>query len=156
MSKLQILRELVNQRLTAAFEDIQGLFDRTISEYEEEFHRSQQEKQREVKRLKAAFNPEVRLHRAGLFTFCVLSRRSNTFSMQERRSSLDQEEPESSHIIKEKQDEVLISQEGEQLHHLEEADITKFTFTLVPVKSEEDEEKVQSSQLQKQSEEKRE
>ncbi|KAF7642809.1 hypothetical protein LDENG_00250420, partial [Lucifuga dentata] len=53
-------------------------------------------------------------------------------------------------------EELLISQEGEQLHDLEEADITKFTFTLVPVKSEEDEEKVQSSQLQNQTEERRE
>ncbi|KAF7644502.1 hypothetical protein LDENG_00221020 [Lucifuga dentata] len=68
MSKLQILRELVNQRLTAAVEEILGLCERTISEYEEEFHCSQ----REAERLKAAFNPEVRLHRAGLFTFCVL------------------------------------------------------------------------------------
>ncbi|KAF7641093.1 hypothetical protein LDENG_00294370, partial [Lucifuga dentata] len=67
-----------------------------------------------------------------------------------------QEDPEPSHIKKEEEEELLISQEGEQLHDLEEADITKFTFTLVPVKSEEDEEKVQSSQLQNQTEERRE
>ncbi|KAF7640736.1 hypothetical protein LDENG_00019080, partial [Lucifuga dentata] len=46
---------------------------------------------------------------------------------QERRSSLDQEEPEPSHIKKEEEEEILISQEGEQLHDLEEADVTKFT-----------------------------
>ncbi|KAF7649211.1 hypothetical protein LDENG_00145340 [Lucifuga dentata] len=75
---------------------------------------------------------------------------------QERRSSLDQQEPDPSHIKQEEEEEVLISQEGEQLHHLEEADVTKFTFTLVSVKSEKDEEKAQSSQHQKQSEERRE
>ncbi|KAI3359053.1 hypothetical protein L3Q82_015423 [Scortum barcoo] len=57
---------------------------------------------------------------------------------QDRSSSLDQEDPEPPHI-KEEQEEVWSSQEGEQLQGLEEADISKFPFTPVPVKSEDDE-----------------
>ena len=65
---------------------------------------------------------------------------------QEWSLSLDQEDPEPPHI-KEEQEELWTSQEGEQLQGLEEADI-KFPFTLVHVKSEEDdEEEAQSSQL---------
>nr|XP_046273125.1 zinc finger protein 184-like isoform X1 [Scatophagus argus] len=52
-------------------------------------------------------------------------------------SSLDQEEPPEPPHIKEEQEELWTSQQEEQLQGLEEADITKFTFT--PVKSEEDE-----------------
>uniref|UniRef100_A0A8D0AP56 C2H2-type domain-containing protein n=1 Tax=Sander lucioperca TaxID=283035 RepID=A0A8D0AP56_SANLU len=49
--------------------------------------------------------------------------------------------------IKEEHEELWSSQEGEQLQGLEEADITKFPFTPVPVKSEDNEERAQSSQL---------
>ncbi|KAF7654610.1 hypothetical protein LDENG_00067170, partial [Lucifuga dentata] len=58
---------------------------------------------------------------------------------------------------KEEPEEHGIRKEGEKLQDVEEADITKFPFTLVTVKSEEDEEKVLSSQLhQSQTEENRE
>ncbi|XP_078123153.1 uncharacterized protein LOC144528453 isoform X1 [Sander vitreus] len=66
---------------------------------------------------------------------------------QECTSSVDQEEPEPPPHIKEEQEELWSSQEGEQLQGLEEADITKFPFTPVPVKSEDDKEEAQSSQL---------
>ncbi|XP_075931616.1 uncharacterized protein LOC142931555 isoform X1 [Anarhichas minor] len=55
----------------------------------------------------------------------------------------DQEDPEPPHI-KEDQEDLWTSQEGEQLQGLEEAGI-KFSFT--PVKSEDDEDEAQSSQL---------
>ncbi|XP_032363684.1 uncharacterized protein LOC116677113 [Etheostoma spectabile] len=55
--------------------------------------------------------------------------------------SVDQEEPETPPHIKEEQVELCVSQEGEQLQGLEEVDITKFPFTPVPVKSEDDEDK---------------
>nr|XP_046273128.1 zinc finger and SCAN domain-containing protein 12-like isoform X3 [Scatophagus argus] len=60
-------------------------------------------------------------------------------------SSLDQEEPPEPPHIKEEQEELWTSQQEEQLQGLEEADITKFTFT--PVKSEEDDEEDPQSSL---------
>ncbi|XP_034090963.1 glutamic acid-rich protein-like [Gymnodraco acuticeps] len=65
---------------------------------------------------------------------------------QEWSTSLDQEDPEPPPPIKQEQEELRISQEGEQLQELEEADITKSTFTPDPVKSEDDKEKPESSQ----------
>ncbi|KAF7658664.1 hypothetical protein LDENG_00009530 [Lucifuga dentata] len=153
MYKLQILRELVNQRLNAAVEEILGLCERTFAEYQEEFQRSQEESQ-QVKLLNAAFIPGVRLHRADIQQLLVQQER-RLLVQQERRSSLDQEEPEPSHV-KEEQEELGTRQKGKQLQDLEEADITRFPFTLVPVRSEDDEDKVQSSQLhQSQTEENR-
>ncbi|XP_030256944.1 zinc finger protein 37-like isoform X2 [Sparus aurata] len=60
--------------------------------------------------------------------------------------SLDQEDPNPIHI-KEEQEEFWASQEGEQLHGVEGADINRFPFTAVIVKTEDHEEKPQTSQL---------
>ncbi|XP_068426957.1 zinc finger protein 771-like [Clinocottus analis] len=141
MSRAQKLRSLVEQRLTAAAQEIFGLFERTIAEYEEELSASRDENERQRRLLDAVFNPEVRVHRAGfpadlkkfpLFNDKILH------EQQDWTSSLDQEDPEPPHI-KEEQGELWTSQEEEQLQGLEEAGI-KF-------KSEDDEEEAQSSQL---------
>lgn len=46
MSKVQLLRVVVTQRLRAAAEEICGLFERTLSEYEEEVGRLLQDSDR--------------------------------------------------------------------------------------------------------------
>lgn len=65
MSRVELLRVFVNERLTAAAEEIFGLFVKTVSEYEEQLYRSKQENERQLKLLDAVLSPEVRLHRAG-------------------------------------------------------------------------------------------
>ncbi|XP_030611147.1 zinc finger protein 721-like [Archocentrus centrarchus] len=56
----------------------------------------------------------------------------------------DQQDPDLLDM-KEEQEELLTSQEGEQHNGLEEADITRFPITAVPVKNEDNEEKPQFS-----------
>ncbi|XP_037622320.1 zinc finger protein 771-like [Sebastes umbrosus] len=161
MSKVEMLRAFVNQRLTAAADEIFELFERTIAEYEEELEFSSRENHRQRKLLDAVLHPEVRLHRADDQQLLVVNKEVSP-ERQEWSPSLDQEDPETPHIKEEQeelwtsQEELWTSQEGEQLQWLEEADI-KFPFTSVPVKSEEDdEEKAQYSQLhESQSEENR-
>ncbi|XP_070814152.1 zinc finger protein 771-like [Chaetodon trifascialis] len=140
MSKVQTLRAFVEQRLTAAAEEIMELFGRTIAEYEEELCGQR-------KLLDAVFQPEVRLHRADVQLLSA-SPEEDPPEQQDWSPSLDQEDPAELPHIKEEQEELWSSQEGEQLPGPEEADITKSTVPPVPVKSEEeDEEKPQSSQL---------
>ncbi|XP_037651595.1 zinc finger protein sens-like isoform X16 [Sebastes umbrosus] len=206
MCKVQMLRALVKQRLTAAAEEICGLFERTIAEYEEELSRSKEENERQQKLLDAVLHPQLQLHRAvstdvqqllvvkeevppeqkgwtsrldqedpepphikeeqeELWTSLnndevpvsdsrcsadvqqlLVVKEEVPPEQQEWSSSLDQEDPEPPHI-KEEQEELWTSQEGEQLQWLEEADIIKFPFTPVLVKSEDVGEKPQSSQL---------
>ncbi|XP_061749201.1 uncharacterized protein LOC133547602 isoform X3 [Nerophis ophidion] len=66
---------------------------------------------------------------------------------QEERPLQQQEDPQPPHI-KEEEEEVWISQEGECLLWQEEADVSKFPLTVVSVKTEEHEDKPpESSQL---------
>ncbi|XP_075945821.1 uncharacterized protein LOC142947839 [Anarhichas minor] len=140
MSKVQMLKAFVNQRLTAAAEEIFHVFERTIAEYEDTLEFTSRENHRQRKLLEAAYNPEVRLHRADVQQLLVVTEEFLP-EQQEWISSLDQdhqEDPEPPHI-KEEQEELWTSQGGELLQGLEEADI-KFPFAPVPVLSGEDEE----------------
>ncbi|XP_063738341.1 sialidase-like [Eleginops maclovinus] len=142
----EVLLSVVKQRLTAAAEEVFVLFERTIAEYEEELSRSKQENERNRKILHAVLQPQLQIHRADAPQLVVV-KEEVPIEQEELHSSLDQEDPEPRPHIKEEPEEIWSSQEGEQLQGLEEADITQSTFTPVLVKSEDDEEKPQSSQL---------
>ena len=58
MSSVQYLREFVNERLTAAAEEIFRVFIKTVVEYEEEIDRQR-------KLLETVLKPEIKLHRIG-------------------------------------------------------------------------------------------
>eukprot|EP00064_Thunnus_orientalis_P020936 superscaffoldBa00006060_g21088 len=152
MCSFQGLKVFVQQRLTAAVEEIFGHVERTITEYEEEMDRRHRRLLDEVSRpgITAVFPADIQQ---------LLESKEEVppEQQQEWSSGLDQQDPEDPPHIKEEQEELWTSQEGEQLQGLEEADITKFTFTPVPVTSEDDDddaEKSPSSQLhQRQTEE---
>ncbi|XP_056256315.1 zinc finger and SCAN domain-containing protein 2-like isoform X1 [Seriola aureovittata] len=105
MSRLQSLKVFVNQRLTAAVEEIFGHFEKTITEYEEEITRRHREM------LDVVQTPEIKQRDVQQLLVCKEEQ-------QEWSSSLDQEDQEDQTQllhIKEEQEELWTSQEGEQL-----------------------------------------
>ncbi|XP_044192022.1 oocyte zinc finger protein XlCOF6-like isoform X3 [Thunnus albacares] len=132
MSKVQMLRASVTQRLTAAAEEIFVLFERSIAEYEEELSRSKEENERQRKLLDAVFNPQLQLHRADV-QHLLESKEEVPPEQQGRSSSLHQEDPEPPHI-KEEQEELLTNQEGEQLQGLVGVDIPSSPVSMKSLK----------------------
>ncbi|XP_067471487.1 zinc finger protein 845-like isoform X1 [Thunnus thynnus] len=122
MSSVQCLRELINERLTAAAEEIFRVFQTTIVEYEKEIDR-----QRRL--LDIVWKPEIKLHRIELTQQHVCKEEEvladQQLCNQERNSSLDQEAPQ----IKEEQEELCTSLEGEQLVLKEETETFMWTPT---------------------------
>ncbi|XP_053183688.1 zinc finger protein 69 homolog [Scomber japonicus] len=100
MTSGQRLRELINERLTAAAEEIFRHFQTTISEYEEEINR-----QRRL--LDIVWKPEIKLHRTELPQQHVCEEEEvltdQQLCDQERNSCLDQEEPEPPQIQEEQE-----------------------------------------------------
>ncbi|XP_053294580.1 zinc finger protein 184 [Pleuronectes platessa] len=141
-ARVPALRAMLTERLTAAGEEI-------LAVLEDKMERS--ERQRRL--LEAVMKPELRLHRVDVQQLMV--NKEQVPPVQQQWSPLvDQEDPEPPYI-KEELEEPWTNQEGEQLQQLEQADI-KFPWTAVTMKSEEDEEKPELSQLhQSQTEENR-
>ncbi|XP_040909623.1 zinc finger protein 2-like [Toxotes jaculatrix] len=65
-AEIPALRALLTERLTAAAEEIIGLLEETVAEYEGRVERSEREICRQRRLLDAVLKPEVRLHRADL------------------------------------------------------------------------------------------
>ncbi|XP_034071645.1 zinc finger protein OZF-like isoform X2 [Gymnodraco acuticeps] len=108
MSAVPSLREFVNERLTAAAEEILGVFERTIVEYEEEIDR-----QRRLLNIL----PTIKLHRIELPQQHVCKEEEvlseQQLCIQEKNYSVNQEDPESGGPphIKEEQEELCSSEE---------------------------------------------
>ncbi|XP_058469200.1 golgin subfamily A member 6-like protein 22 isoform X4 [Solea solea] len=123
MSSRQFLRGLINERLTAAAEEIFTHVENIIVQYEKEVDR-----QREL--LEVVCQPQVKLQRIELPQQRVYNEdeeevlSEQQLCNQQRHSRLDQEEPESLQI-KEEEEEICTSQE--QLELKQEADTIMLT-----------------------------
>ncbi|CAJ1082906.1 zinc finger protein 180-like [Xyrichtys novacula] len=126
MSKVQILKVFINQRLSAAAEEIFELFERTILEYEEKLCGSKENQHKQMENPNRADIQQLQVHK------------EEVLSEQQRSStSLDQEDPIKPPHIKEEEEGLWARQEGEQLQRREEAEISMVTLMPLPVKSEE-------------------
>ncbi|XP_025755969.1 golgin subfamily A member 6-like protein 6 isoform X5 [Oreochromis niloticus] len=148
MPSVQYLREFINERLTAAAEQIFLEFEKTIVQYEEEIDR-----QRRL--LDITWKPQIKLHRTDVPQQHVCEDKKEEEEEeevlpeqqlwnQERSSSLEQEESEPPQI-KEEQEELCSSQEGEQLGLKEETDT--FMVTAAAEESDHSEPEADSEQL---------
>ncbi|XP_030002502.1 zinc finger protein Xfin-like [Sphaeramia orbicularis] len=134
--KVEILRSLVEQRLTAAAEEIFGLFERTIAEYEEELCRTKEENQRQKQILDEVWNQKNLIHPAE----CPPADVQQPSAVKED-VPLEQEEEWNL-----KEPEVLqLKQEQEELWTHQETDITTFHSSPFYEKNEDDEGKVQET-----------
>ncbi|XP_042185308.1 oocyte zinc finger protein XlCOF7.1 isoform X18 [Oncorhynchus tshawytscha] len=127
MSKLQLLRVFLNERLSAAAVEIFGAVEKTVVEYQEENDR--------LRRL-LGITPEIQLCRRDSLQLSVSEEEvppEQQHCEQEWSPSLGQKNPETKQI-KEEQEEVRTSQEEEQLQGL--VDTKDSIFTTSCVKSE--------------------
>ncbi|KAL7408634.1 hypothetical protein ABVT39_026743 [Epinephelus coioides] len=118
MSSVDYLREFVNIRLTAAAEEIFGVFKRTIVEYEEELDRQR-------KLLDVVLKPEIKLHRIEL---------PQQYVCKEEEEDDDEEEELPQQYVCKEEEEVLSDQQ--QLHRTVRSpvDIQPCRSAVVPVK----------------------
>uniref|UniRef100_A0A1A7WZU1 Zinc finger protein 146 n=1 Tax=Iconisemion striatum TaxID=60296 RepID=A0A1A7WZU1_9TELE len=109
MSKIELLRLLINQRLTEAAEEIFGVFGRTIAEYEEEIARSKQEIDRQRRLLDLSRKPRISLP---AFVPDVSEQQwSSSFDQNETPHIKEEEEEEEGDLWIEQQDKLCQTSE---------------------------------------------
>lgn len=69
MSKIELLRMFLNQRLIAAADEIFGVVEETLARYQEEVSRTREENSRLRLTLDIRTKPDIKLHRQGVFVF---------------------------------------------------------------------------------------
>lgn len=67
MSKTQLLKALVNERLEIAVMEIFEAVEKTITEFQEEVERTKEDNARLQRLLDAVLKPEIKLQRTGTF-----------------------------------------------------------------------------------------
>ncbi|XP_031679935.1 zinc finger protein 135-like isoform X1 [Oncorhynchus kisutch] len=130
MSKLQLLNVFVTERLSTAAVEIFVVVEKTIAEYQEQICRSVKENERLRRLLDMATKPERTSHIADfqLLTAVVPP------EQQEWSPSLEQEDPEPTHI-KEEQQEHRLSQEDppQPSHHYQNQTVDDGEMSALPI-----------------------
>ncbi|KAM4604941.1 uncharacterized protein ACJ7VT_017252 [Polymixia lowei] len=125
MSKIQLLKALVNERLTVVAEEIFSIVERLIVEYEEELTRVNREMLRQCKQTETSKKLDLNLHIED-------TQQLTDLVLQEHASPKqpDREDVEPPHI-KEEQEEVWTSQRVEEVpQKLEkDTDVIKFIYS---------------------------
>ncbi|XP_061743968.1 zinc finger protein OZF-like [Nerophis ophidion] len=119
MCKVKKLRALMEQRLNAVVEEIFGLFERTIAEYEEELSRTRREEGRQVDVLEAVFQSQAVLHTAEIQQVTVESQEESPSQEQEWSFTVGQKELEPLHF---KEDEEKLWEQPQWLEETDEDD----------------------------------
>ncbi|XP_061528615.1 zinc finger protein 32-like [Phycodurus eques] len=136
-----MLKELLRERLIAAADEIFGLFEKTVSSYEEQLRRAREESERHRRQLEAVGKTQMVIRNQ---------------DVQQQRGSFgsEQEDPQLRHIKEEEEEhpELLLIKEGEEhSQHLyikvEKADISKLQLTAVSMESEDKDKPLEWSQL---------
>ncbi|XP_041758640.2 zinc finger protein OZF-like [Coregonus clupeaformis] len=114
MSKIEYLRVFLNQKLIAAAEEIFGVVEETIAEYQEEVSRTKEENRHLRSMLDVRTKPDIKLHsQADLQQLTVtVSDEVISLEQQEWSPSLGQKDPEPTQM-KDEQEEPRTSQEDE-------------------------------------------
>nr|XP_057926674.1 zinc finger protein 771-like [Doryrhamphus excisus] len=132
-----MLKELVKERLMAAADEIFALFERTIASYEEELCRTREEKERHRRQLEAVCKNQIALQTKNV---------QHLIGCQEERQQRGGiSTPKQPPHVKEEEDELWTTQEGERLQGEEESDLTKLPLTLLSEKTQDYEDKTPES-----------